>query len=99
MVPTRMACLLFAPLLLAATPAAAHGPFEMIAVGDDRLDGIRGTLSPTTFMLTVGQLDRIQDNVGQDSFRLAGSINGIGMDNWWATTGADLVAASADARP
>lgn len=81
-------------IICAAVPAMAQKPFDMAPVSDAMLDDTRGTFSPSSFSLTIGQLTRIQDTVARDNFRFTGGINGMSMDNWWASEGAALIISS-----
>lgn len=85
--------------IIIATPCAAHGRFEATALSDVQLDTVRGTYDPASFALTVASLKKMQDDFGQDSFRLVGSVANISMDSWWASFGSDLIAASVASRP
>lgn len=69
--------------------------FDAPPVDDAALGAIRGTFAPSYFTLTVAQHSTIQDNVARNDFRFFGTVGSVVMDNWWATDGADLIAASA----
>ena len=96
MAPSRLTRLCAISMLVAAvsSPASAHSAFDAVALSDADLAAVRGTFSPSSFRLTIAQLRRIQDNVGQENFRLGGSVASTSMDSWWATYGVDLIAAN-----
>ena len=87
---------LIAGLMMAvASPAVAQGPFNVRAVDNATLDETRGGFNASAFSLSVRQLRVIQDDAARNDFRFAGSVVGMSMDTWWASSGADLIAANA----
>ena len=81
-----------------ATAGSAQPPYLETPVSDPTLAEVRGTFSPSGFALTLAQLQQIQDNAARDDFRFMASANNVVMDTWWATSGADLIAASVAAQ-
>lgn len=84
-------------IVMLAWPAAARAAeqplFAQGPVSDAVLADARGGQSPFA-SLTVGSTYRLLDADSRFQFRSVGTMARIEMDNWWGSTGSELVATS-----
>jgi hypothetical protein len=78
-------------------PAFAQDLFGTAPLDNGALEAIRGTSGPSYFTLTVAQHAAIQDELARNDVRFIVGLGGTVMTHWWATEGAELIAASAAA--
>lgn len=79
----------------AEVPADAYQPFQA-AVSDAVLDESAGGAGA---VLTTGDVRTLGDAHMRSGLQISGQVAQVGMDVWWGSTGASMIAANVRAQP